>query len=1251
MDTKKHRRAFSLEPLEMRVLLAADVASNLPDDVAVGTEFPILPVATGSLIDAGTVDAIRGLSNLIGPYTGDSRDVGANELGLGAGWTGPRQFTDQLAYGIPNGWNVTPLNQLADFVDLGAPTSPNETRLLMTRSEPRSFILVEFEPMTEAERWNRYETSLQVSAEAADTTQAIFRDGLGAVLQSSAEVATLTGVRVDYNGILTIKGGVAQNDRSLVQDDMFSFIRSLNYSWDERATDTPHLPHGVIPAGTVPSSSDDLAIKAGVLHGDVTLTSASILWDVEGDSNQNATATIKFRRMGSQQWQEALDLNRVVHEGNAKDTGQLRNLNRFAGSIFALSPETTYEIEVAIEDVDGGNFSQTTQLTTRAVPRIPQSASVSEVRNAEQLRSSSSQLVLLRAGNYGPWTIRRGGTPSAPVIYKALGDGPVRFERIDIRADHIWLDGIEVVQGGIHGRSEPPNEIQVGVTVTRTTVKNAVHSIDAWGTDWVVTDNVLVGRGHQGEGIEFRGRGHVGAFNDISEVSDGISYGDGNIDVHNNRIHDIYDDAIEPDYGWDNYRIWENQTWRSGVHGISFQPMQGGPWYVFRNQITGPSYNPMKMRGGYGAKFFVSNTVVYQKHIQNIDRMFQSDGVFANNFMYVESENKDDFLGGGTMPSPIEMRLWDFNQYDVLPNKVFKLSGNQSLQELRALGVETHSVVTREFAVKLTANQDRYRIYTANERSIISGNILSNDLALVRSTMRVEDINENPIGSSPFAGQYGTLNVEENGDFNYELNLQHPTISAMNQGENVIEVFDYTLIDGVEASSSSINITINGGRPTNNGGLNQRPKANQDVVTMKSDESALDFNILQNDIDPQNQSLYVQEFIFTQGQFGHIDWEIDGGTTYSLNLDNPQIQQLAAGEVVLDAFTYIATNGNSLDVENVVVTIVGADSVDEIKIEDDGYTLLENKVPNTVTGNVLSNDHSTAGPLTISAVEGSAENVNQEIPGEYGLFSLSDTGQLIYQLDNENRTVDSLDEDEVLFEEFTYEAGDETRSESGKIRIEIQGFDDGHYPEVTADSARVSSNVGMLAGNLLLNDFDRDGDQLGVNSVGGDESNVGRILDLTYGTLQIDLDGRYFYQFDLEHPDVSSLNGDESVTESITYTAGDISRSSTTSLTIEITAPSDQVIGDSNGDGIFNSSDLVTIFQAGEYEDGVDDNSNFNEGDWNGDGDFDSSDLIFAFQLGNYHVPAARMAAIDQLFSLNADLFSAVDDRPKRNSR
>jgi hypothetical protein len=59
-------------------------------------------------------------------------------------------------------------------------------------------------------------------------------------------------------------------------------------------------------------------------------------------------------------------------------------------------------------------------------------------------------------------------------------------------------------------------------------------------------------------------------------------------------------------------------------------------------------------------------------------------------------------------------------------------------------------------------------------------------------------------------------------------------------------------------------------------------------------------------------------------------------------------------------------------------------------------------------------------------------------------------------------------------------------------------------------------------------------------------------------------------------------------------------------------------VGDSNRDGVFNSSDLVTVFSAGEYEDADDGNSNWLEGDWNHDGDFNTTDLVFAFQQGNY---------------------------------
>ena len=58
--------------------------------------------------------------------------------------------------------------------------------------------------------------------------------------------------------------------------------------------------------------------------------------------------------------------------------------------------------------------------------------------------------------------------------------------------------------------------------------------------------------------------------------------------------------------------------------------------------------------------------------------------------------------------------------------------------------------------------------------------------------------------------------------------------------------------------------------------------------------------------------------------------------------------------------------------------------------------------------------------------------------------------------------------------------------------------------------------------------------------------------------------------------------------------------------------------GDSNLDGEFSSSDLVFVFQFGQYEDTVAGNSTWGTGDWNGDGDFTSSDFVTAFSAGGY---------------------------------
>jgi hypothetical protein len=66
--------------------------------------------------------------------------------------------------------------------------------------------------------------------------------------------------------------------------------------------------------------------------------------------------------------------------------------------------------------------------------------------------------------------------------------------------------------------------------------------------------------------------------------------------------------------------------------------------------------------------------------------------------------------------------------------------------------------------------------------------------------------------------------------------------------------------------------------------------------------------------------------------------------------------------------------------------------------------------------------------------------------------------------------------------------------------------------------------------------------------------------------------------------------------------------------------------GDANFDGLFDSSDLVLVFQSGKYENQQPDSATWAEGDWNGDGQFDTSDLVLGFQSGYEQTSASQTA-------------------------
>jgi hypothetical protein len=58
--------------------------------------------------------------------------------------------------------------------------------------------------------------------------------------------------------------------------------------------------------------------------------------------------------------------------------------------------------------------------------------------------------------------------------------------------------------------------------------------------------------------------------------------------------------------------------------------------------------------------------------------------------------------------------------------------------------------------------------------------------------------------------------------------------------------------------------------------------------------------------------------------------------------------------------------------------------------------------------------------------------------------------------------------------------------------------------------------------------------------------------------------------------------------------------------------------GDSDLNGVFDSSDFVLVFTAGQYEDAAAGNSTWATGDWDGNAEFDSGDFVKAFTEGGY---------------------------------
>ncbi len=423
---------------------------------------------------------------------------------------------------------------------------------------------------------------------------------------------------------------------------------------------------------------------AGSLTSYSTIKSIGFEWDISGDTNNNAQALVQYKPSGSTIWLDAQPLFRV----------NFQSYDMLAGSILFLDEDTDYDVKLEFSDPDGGSETRTELVPTKAVPTFPTRGTTYHVTPgsgggdgspgdpfrgiaAAQSSAQPGDIFLLHAGDYGTGGqvyINASGEPGNHILWRAAGDGEAIINQLRISANYIWLHELTFIypdNNNAYGiRTSPPGP--TGVVITRNTFLNCHYCIylNDGGSNWYITDNIIIGdndpadgSNFSGEGIElWRTSGHTVAYNRISRVADGISYPRTNVDIYGNDIFETSDDGIEGDYGHNNIRIWGNRISNPNNNGISFQPMNGAPWYVLYNQVAAPGQDALKLRDRTDRVLLAHNTLVAWSGPVSSGSQFMRS-MQSNNNLWISIQDRyiwEDGSGGG-----INWRTnWDYDGYD-----------------------------------------------------------------------------------------------------------------------------------------------------------------------------------------------------------------------------------------------------------------------------------------------------------------------------------------------------------------------------------------------------------------------------------------------------------------------------------------------------------------------------------------------------------------------------------------------------------
>src|SRR5512145_1511741 len=374
------------------------------------------------------------------------------------------------------------------------------------------------------------------------------------------------------------------------------------------------------------AAAQNAAVAGEVTSPHPTFNNLSIEWKISGDVNLNATATVRYGKVGDAGLRVGLPLFRVPEgmlAGHAIS-------NKLTGSLFGLEPGTEYDLELTLVDPDGGNAMRQLKVVTRGLPIEPASphrVAVTPENLASALDAAAPGDILeLADGTYPSIVVAVDGTAAQPLILKATNPSAAVVAG-DVRLDgrsHVWVEGL-AIKGKIKCNDS------AALVIRRCNIDTPEFGIVAYGngtSDSYFVDNVITGvttwaetslgvdGNNIGEGVQITGPGNVVAFNRIRGFRDCVSmleedeaFEQTSIDIYGNDLSVCADDGIEADYSMGNVRVYQNRIANSFM-GISSQPSLGGPTYLVRNAMYNVIYEAFKLHNGSRGDVILHNTVV-----------------------------------------------------------------------------------------------------------------------------------------------------------------------------------------------------------------------------------------------------------------------------------------------------------------------------------------------------------------------------------------------------------------------------------------------------------------------------------------------------------------------------------------------------------------------------------------------------------------------------------------------------------------